>query len=142
MCLSRSSSVCFFNATLSIKMPRVVGTFRGLYSFNRNCLLNGETVDSRSPRLQRTSSSFASRTPSWTPCSPACLPAATRSDRRKSAPSYSTDRPSDHCEYNFMSTISAQDLLCNLEGQWKSKGFNFMAAMYITVGFDFGLDLF
>ncbi|MEQ2289148.1 hypothetical protein AMECASPLE_030077 [Ameca splendens] len=61
------------------------------------CAWKRVSTELRSPRPQRISSSFASRTPSRTPCSPACLPATTRSDRRKSAPSYSTDRPSDRC---------------------------------------------
>lgn len=51
-------------------------------------------------RPRRTCRSSAFSTPSRTHCSPACRPATTRSDRRKSAPSYSTDTPTlCLCEY-------------------------------------------
>lgn len=82
-----------------VEMVWVVARFGQLYSLSVNSLLHFKSVFSRSRRPQRTSSSFASRTPSRTPCSPACLPATTRSDRRKSAPSYSADGPGDRCEY-------------------------------------------
>lgn len=67
-----------------------------VYTFPTLCLIVVVCIhfvfnSNRCPRPRRTCRSSASSTPSRTRCSPACRPATTRSDRRKSAPSYSTD---------------------------------------------------
>lgn len=98
------TSLPFVRVCFSIPRPSTITPI--IYVLEPFCLI---VVDlkwvrwlclTRCLRPRRTCRSSAFSTPSRTLCSPACRPATTRSDRRKSAPSYSTDTPTlCVCEY-------------------------------------------
>lgn len=110
--------VCICWVTLPLQTRLLISKVYIFFYFISICRLYAlwlHQMCNRCPRPRRTCRSSACNTPSRTRCSPACRPATTRSDRRKSAPSYSTDTSS------WVHQGLPQSALSCIDASWGSK---------------------